>query len=71
MTLTGRFLPVKCAECDVELIRVEQPASNDFIICTGCRGVGSYKKVVLFGNKLIGGALTERQMAGVLTSLDL
>jgi hypothetical protein len=70
MMLSGHLLPFKCTKCGVELIRILQPEFNDFVICTECRGVGSYKRVIHQGHKLISGALTEKQMAHVLNEIE-
>ena len=71
MMLSGHFLPFKCSQCGVELIRIQQPESNDFVICAECRGVGNYNKVIHQKHKLISSALTEMQMIAMLNEVQM
>jgi hypothetical protein len=71
MMLSGHLLPFECTKCEVELIRILQPESDDLVVCSECRGVGSYIKVVHRGHKVISGALTEGQITTLVSQLAI
>lgn len=67
--LSGHILPFRCTECGIELIRIVQPLSADFVVCIECRGIGNYNKVIHKGHNLIRGALTDEEVSAVLSQV--
>jgi hypothetical protein len=56
------YLPIKCGQCGLALVRIPQPEAHDLVICTGCRSAGSYEEVISQGHGMVTSVLTEKQV---------
>ena len=55
------FLPIKCAQCQTELLRLKEAETDDRVYCPICYSWGEYERVVKQGADLIGGVFIDEE----------
>lgn len=62
MAVTFSDLPLKCAECGSNLIRITETHGQDRVACVECGALNDAKEVIEHSAGLIRGSLTPEQI---------
>jgi uncharacterized Zn finger protein (UPF0148 family) len=57
---------ILCPECEIPLVHIPQPASDDLVVCPECGTGGSYEAVVEKGEKPIKNKVPLEQLRELL-----
>lgn len=62
MAVTFSDIPLKCAECGSNLVRITETQGQDRVVCAECGAFNDAKEVIEHGAGLIRGSLTPEQV---------